>query len=143
MTWSQRTTQAMKKSGKGILSMLPILLGVLLLTSILAQYITDLLHTGLFGYHPITDAAIGAGIGGIAAGQPVISYLLGGELLSNGVGIAGVSAFVISWVTIGVTNLPLEIRVFGSRFAIFYHLTSFILACLFGLLTAGMLNVLS
>ena len=30
------------------------------------------------------DALIGSGTGSIAAGQPVISYLLGGELHSSG-----------------------------------------------------------
>ena len=35
------------------------------------------------------DALTGSGAGSIAAGQPVISYQLGGELLSSGVSLIG------------------------------------------------------
>ena len=44
---------------KTLLSMLPILIGVLLLMSLLAQFLPRLMECGLFGMHPALDALVG------------------------------------------------------------------------------------
>ena len=80
---------------------------------------------GLFGLHPVADALTGAGVGSIAAGQPVVSYLLAGELGKGGVALIGVTALVVAWVTVGIAHLPVEAVALGRRFAIMRNLLSF------------------
>ncbi len=114
------------------------LLGVLLLMSLVAQFLPGLLEAGLFGVHPALDALTGAAAGSIAAGQPVVSYLLGGELSDGGVGLVGVTALVVAWVTVGLTHLPMEAAVFGWRFAILRNLLAFLSAILIAFVVAGL-----
>jgi len=54
-----------------VLSILPMMLGVLLLSSLLVQLLPWVLGSGLFGRSPLLDALLGGAAGSIAAGQPV------------------------------------------------------------------------
>lgn len=122
---------------RSIWTMFPLIVGILLLMSLLAQLLPALVHSGLLGKHPFLDAFSGAAIGSIAAGQPIASYLLGGELLANHVGLIGVTALVVSWVTVGIANLPLEAAAFNWRFALLRNLLSFIFSIVIAFLIAG------
>ena len=116
------------KEARILLNLLPVMVGVLLLISLLAQFLPHLLDAGLFGGSPILDAFTGAGLGSVAAGQPVVSYLLGGELKGGGASLVGVTALVVAWVTVGLTHLPMEAQVFGWRFAVLRNLLAFVSA---------------
>lgn len=124
-------------------TMLPILLGVLLLMSLLGQWLPQLLESGLFGRGALQDALMGASLGGIFAGHPLVSYVLGGELSAAGVGLVGVTAVVVAWVTVGVTHLPLEAKAFDWRFALMRNGLAFISAILAALFIGGSIHVLS
>ena len=91
----------------------------------------------------IPDAIIGAVVGGIAAGQPIVSYILGGELSASGVSLAGVTALVVAWVTVGITHLPIEAAMLGWRFALFRNLLSFLLAIIIAFEISGVIHVFS
>jgi len=71
---------------------------------------------------------MGAVAGSIVAGQPIVSYVLGGELSASGVSLAGVTALVVAWVTVGLTHLPIEATLLGWRFSLIRNLLSFFLA---------------
>ncbi len=71
------------------------------------------------------DVLLGAGIGSVAAGHPVVSYVLGGELLGAGVSLLAVTALIVSWVTVVVVQLPAESLLLGKHFAIYRNLISF------------------
>jgi len=142
MKFPHRSRQAIGHALSGFLSMLPVLLGVLLLTSLLQQLTPRLLDSGLMGIHQVTDALAGAAAGSIAAGHPFISYVLGGELLQGGVGLAAVSALVVAWVTVGLVHLPLEAVTLGRRFALLRNLLSFLFAVAGALLISGAVHVL-
>lgn len=141
LSWPQRLLKAACQASSGFFTMLPVMLGTLLLTSLIIPFIPRLFEAGLFGRHPMTDALTGAGVGSIAAGQPVISYLLGGELLSSGVGLVGVTALVVAWVTVGIIHLPVEAVMLGRRFAIYRNLLSFLFSLAIAFITAGQLYV--
>lgn len=134
--------RAARQTLRSFSTMLPLLLGVLLLMSLLKQWLPQLLGSGLFGRGPFLDALFGASLGGIFAGHPLVSYVLGGELSAAGVSLAGVTAVVVSWVTVGVTHLPLEAKAFDWRFALIRNALAFFSAILAALLIAGLLNVL-
>ncbi|MEN8130336.1 MAG: hypothetical protein ABFS45_09115 [Pseudomonadota bacterium] len=142
MSWSQRLLRAARQAGSSFFTMFPVMLGTLLLSSLMIPFIPRLFEVGLFGRHPLTDALTGAGIGSLAVGQPMVSYLLGGELLSNGVGLVGVTALVVAWVTVGIAHLPVEAVMLGRRFAIYRNLLSFLFALTIAFITVGLLYVL-
>ncbi|MEE8588777.1 MAG: permease, partial [Sulfurimonadaceae bacterium] len=57
---------------------------------------------------------------------------IGGELLKEGISLYAVTAFILSFVTLGLVQLPLEYSLFGMRFTVVRNL----LALLFALLIA-------
>jgi len=58
-------------------------------------------------------------------GHPLASYLLGGELLGGGVGLVAVTALLVTWVTVGIVQLPAESLMLGGRFAVYRNLACF------------------
>ncbi|MGD8934777.1 MAG: hypothetical protein PVF35_08355, partial [Gammaproteobacteria bacterium] len=86
---------------------------MLLATSLVITLFPDEISTGLFGKGDIQDAVMGASIGSIAAGHPLASYLLGGELLSGGASLIAVTALLVTWVTVGIVQLPAEALMLG------------------------------
>jgi hypothetical protein len=79
-----------------------------------------------FGRGDLVDALLAAVLGSIAAGPPLASYLLGGELRAGGVSLLAVTALVVSWVTVGVVQLPAEALFLGRRFAVTRNLVAFV-----------------
>ena len=50
--------------------------------------------SSLFSGHAFYDTLIGTISGGVSVGQPFISYLIGGDLLDNGMSYYTVTAFI-------------------------------------------------
>ena len=142
-SWHLILLQATKKTSTSFLQMLPMMLGTLLLTSLIVPFVPRLFETGLLGLHPLLDVLTGASAGSIAAGQPVVSYLMGGELAKLGMHPAGVTALIVAWVTVGLTHLPVEATMLGRRFALYRNLFSFLSALLIASITGGILHVLA
>ena len=97
---------------------------------------------GLFGQHDFIDVLLGATVGSVAAGHPVASYILGGELLAEGVSLLAVTALIVSWVTVGVVQLPAEALLLGRRFAIYRNLMCYLFAILIPFLTVYTLRLI-
>jgi len=108
------------------------LLAVVALVGLFEVWVTPQMIQALFGGNAIYDTLVGAGIGGVAVGQPFLSYIIGGELLQEGISLYAVTAFILSFVTLGVVQLPLEIDIFGWRFTLLRN----ILAAIFSLVVA-------
>jgi uncharacterized membrane protein YraQ (UPF0718 family) len=106
--------------------MLPVLIGMLLLTSLLLAWLPPEGLRAWFGRAPALDVLVGAAVGSLAMGHPMAGYLLGGELLAAGVSLVAVTALIVSWVTVGVVHLPAEAVALGWRFALVRHLLSFL-----------------
>ena len=121
----ERLQTSLRKTAWTFINMLPIIIGMLLLTSLVVTVFPEQLSAGLFGGGNALDALIGASVGSVAAGHPLASYLLGGELLKSGVSLVAVTALIVSWVTVGIVQLPAEILMLGTRFAIYRNLICF------------------
>jgi len=74
------------------------------------------------------DTVIGALVGSISAGNAVSSYIIGAELMKKGVTHFAVIAFIVTWVTVGIAQLPAEMAILGRKFALTRNLLSFLLA---------------
>jgi hypothetical protein len=120
-----RLRASLKKTAWTFINLLPIVVGMLLLTSLAVTVFPEQISAGLFGGGNAFDALIGASAGSVAAGHPVASYLLGGELLKSGVSLFAVTALIVSWVTVGIVQLPAEALMLGIRFAIYRNMICF------------------
>ena len=114
---------------------LPNILAIIFLSGLFIEFapidkMTDFLGGGL-----LADALTGATFGSISTGNPLISYVLGGELLNQGIGMVAVTALLVSWVTVGSIQLPAEMQSFGLRFALVRNGLSFLFAIIIAFLT--------
>lgn len=135
--------KVLRKSSLSFLAMAPLLLGVIGLVGLFQILVTPKMLASLFRGNPLVDTLIGTLTGAAAAGNPVVSYLLGGELLGQGISLYAVSAFILSWVTLGVIHLPAEVEVFGGRFTLYRNVLVFFFTMLIAVLTTLTLQVLS
>ncbi len=118
----------------------PLILGTILLVSFLVTVIPQSFYLKIFTRNIFLDSFIGSLIGSISAGNPLISYILGGELLKIGVGLIAVTAFLVAWVTVGIVQLPAESMILGKKFAIIRNVLSFIFAIIVAVLTVLLLG---
>jgi len=110
--------------------MLVNILAIILLSGLIMEFIplnqmSEFLGGGIF-----IDGLIGGGVGSISIGNPLVSYVLGGELLGQGVSLMAVTALIVSWVTVGSIQLPAEIQTSGARFALVRNGLAFIFSLL-------------
>ena len=133
--------ESFKKTIRTFINMLPIIVGMILATSLVVTLFPEQISSGLFGNGEILDTLLGASIGSIAVGHPLVSYLLGGELLGGGVSLIAVTALVVTWVTVGIVQLPAEALMLGARFALYRNIISFIAAIAIAFLTVYTLQL--
>lgn len=120
-----RLKGSLKETARTFVNLLPIMIAMLLLTSLAVTVFPEQIAADLFGGNDALDAVIGASVGSVAAGHPLASYLLGGELLNGGVSLIAVTALIVSWVTVGIVQLPVEAFMLGLRFAIYRNVICF------------------
>ena len=88
------------------------------------------------------DILKGSIAGSILAGNPMTSYILGGELFNQGVSLVAVTAFLVSWVTVGTIQFPVESSIFGKKFAIVRNIISFIFSIIVAIITVTLYNLI-
>ena len=126
--------QSARKTLNSFTQMLPIIIGVLLLISLVNATIPAEAYAGLFTGNVLIDPVLGAAFGSIAGGNPITSYIIGGELIAAHISLTAVTAFILSWVTVGLISLPAEMDLLGKRFAVIRNLLSFLFSILIALL---------
>lgn len=137
-----RIVASINKTIRTFINVLPIIVGMILMTSLVVTLMPEQISSGLFGHGEFLDTLLGASLGSIATGHPVAGYLLGGELLGSGVSLVAVTAIVISWITVGIVQLPAEALMLGTRFAIYRNIISFLIAIMISFLTVYTLQML-
>jgi len=132
---------AISKSAKALWNVFPIIIGTILLISLIFTIIPKSFFTSIFSGNIFLDSIIGSILGGVSAGNPVTSYILGGEMLSKGVSITAITALIVSWVTIGIIQLPAEIMILGKKFALLRNITAFIFSIIVAVITTLILLI--
>ena len=125
----------LKKTSRMFARVFPNILAVVLLSGFFIEFVHFEQLSGYLGGSMFADGLVGAGVGSISIGNPLISYVLGGELLDQGISLLAVTSLLVSWVTVGSTQLPAEIQTFGARFALMRNGISFIFALIIAFLT--------
>lgn len=134
---------SLRKTGKMLLRIFPNILAIILLSGLIMEFVPLRRLSEFLGGGFFTDGLIGAGIGSISIGNPVVSYVLGGELLDQGVSLMAVTALLVSWVTVGSIQLPAEIQTFGTRFALLRNGLSFLFALIIAFLVLITMQLLT
>ena len=130
------------KAGKSLYKMLPIILAVLLILSLINTLVPKSFYTSFFQGNLFLDPLIGGVFGSISAGTPITSYIIGGELLSQGVSLIAITAFIVAWVTVGIVQLRIEITFLGKKFAIVRNILAFIFSILVAIATAAIISII-
>jgi len=134
---------AMRRSGNQFASMLPIFLGVVMLIGLLNTFVSRQFLASLFSGNPVLDTFLGAFFGSILAGNAINSYIIGEELLQYDISLFTVTALIITWVTVGLVQLPAEIAALGRKFALLRNGICFILSIPIAIITVFIVNLVS
>ena len=130
LSLSQRLKKGLSKALTTMKMIAPMLTAVVFLVGWVQTVITPERLRMFFTGDPVRDTAVGVAAGAVSVGQPFLSYILGGELLKEGISYYAVTAFIISWVTLGIIQLPMEWGIFGWRFTVVRNGLSLIFAVL-------------
>jgi len=141
MIKNTKLKQAIIKAVKGLYFSLPLLLGVIMLIALLNSMIPQDFYSKIFTKNILLDPLIGSSIGSILAGNPITSYVIGGELLKNGVSLIAVTSFILAWVTVGIVQFPAEAMLLGKKFAITRNVLSFIFSIIVAITSVAIFNL--
>ncbi len=139
---NEKLKMSMIKSGRAVYNALPVLAGVVLLVSLANALIPKSAYAVLFSKNVFLDSVIGSAVGSVLAGNPVTSYILGGELLKQGVSLIAVTSFIVAWVTVGVVQFPGESILLGRKFALLRNILSFAFSIIVGITTVFILGLI-
>jgi len=128
MAGALRPARAARQTARVFARTIPIVLGVLALANLATAAIPPQTVAILLPMESAFGPVLGALVGSVAAGHPVTSYILGGELAAAGASLATITALIVSWVTVGVVHLPAEAAILGTRFALWRNGLCFVLA---------------
>ncbi len=143
MNQDSKIKQAFTKAVKSLYSIAPMLLATIGVVGLFQTFVSPETLHALFSGTIWRDTFVGTLVGGVSVGQPVISYIIGGELLDEGVSLYAITAFILAWVTLGVVQLPLEASIFGARFTVVRNILAFLFAMVTAMavgLTMGLLS---
>ncbi len=139
---NEKLKESIANASKAIGNSLPVLTGVILLIGLVNTFVPKSIYSTLFSNNIFLDPVIGSGLGSILAGNPITSYVLGGELLLQGVSLIAVTAFIVSWVTVGLIQLPAEATLLGKKFAIARNILSFIFSIIVAIATVFIIDII-
>lgn len=125
---SSQVRKSLSKVLKQTKNTLPMLTAVLLLLGLFKTYVTRETLATVFVGNLVSDSLVGGMLGSISAGNPITSYIIGGELLNQGISLFAVTAFIVTWVTVGTIQFPIESEALGKDFALKRNISSFLLA---------------
>ncbi len=133
---------SLRKTLKSLKQITPIVLGVIMLVAFLITAVPQHFYTAIFTGNNLLDPLVGGVVGSISTGNPMVSYILGGELVENGVSLVAVTAFLVTWVTVGIVQLPAEFLILGKKFAFIRNGISFCTAMIIAVLIVFTLTLI-
>jgi len=139
---SIKVIESAHKAAKGLWNAFPMILGTILLVSLISTVIPKSAYMIIFSKNSFLDSFIGGMIGSISAGNPITSYIFGGEMLGQGVSLIAVTAFLVSWVTVGLIQLPAESAILGRKFTLLRNSAAFLFSIVVAILTVLVLGVI-
>ncbi|MCF8012334.1 MAG: permease [Clostridiales bacterium] len=143
MKGNKTFTGCLSRAAQNMGKSFPVIAGVILLIGLFQSYVSREQLASLFTQSMWQNTILGTAIGSISGGNAVTSYIIGGELLKNGVSLFAVTAFLVAWVTVAVIQIPAEISFLGTRFTLYRNALNFIFSILISIVLVYMLGVIS
>lgn len=117
--------QALRSAFQQIKNLLPVMISVIFLAGLFMAFLSKKFLMSLFPGSLWQDSLWGACMGCMFAGNPINSYIIGRQMLELGVSLVAVTAFICSWVTVGLVQFPAESAALGWKFAVVRNLSCF------------------
>ncbi len=123
----KKTKMALKKAWKAFENILPEFLVVILLVGVLLAVINPNVISKIIGsdsgWIGVVLAAI---VGSITLIPGFVAFPTAAMLLQGGAGYMQIGAFVSTLMMVGIITLPVEIKYFGKKLAIYRNILAFI-----------------
>ncbi len=139
---NRKLSKAIRESKKQMINLLPIFIGIVFLIGLIDELIPTTFYASIFTKNPFFDSIIGATLGSLLAGSAVISYILGGELVGQGISLVAVTSFMIAWVTVGVIQYPAESTILGKKFAFARNILSFVFSIISAIIIVSVVGMI-
>ena len=125
----QKTKQALLKAWNSFKNILPMLLGVILLVGLMLSILDTKVISKIIGkqsgFYGVMLASL---IGSITLIPGFIAFPTAALLLNGGAGYIQIAAFVQTLMMVGIVTLPMEIKYFNKKVAVFRNVLSFVLS---------------
>jgi predicted Fe-Mo cluster-binding NifX family protein len=136
-------TRAMRNSLRQFAVLFPVMVSVVLLVGLLNAFVSKAVLASILSGNAALDTLLGACFGSILAGNPINSYIIGGQFLKHGISLFAVTALIVTWVTVGVVQLPAEMAALGKRFALLRNAICFIVSLPISILTVVIFSLVT
>ena len=122
-----KTKKSLKKGLKSFENILPQFLGVIVLVGILLSIFNPEIISKLIGSKSGWFGVVTSGVVGALTLIPgFIAFPTAAMLLDSGAGYMQIAAFISSLMMVGVVTIPVEMKYFGKRMAIYRNLIAFV-----------------
>lgn len=134
----KKTKMALKKAWKSFENILPQFLAILIIIGLALAILSPETISALLGSDSGLWGVLGAAlIGSITLIPGFVAFPLASALLKSGAGYMQIAAFVSTLMMVGIVTLPMEIKTFGRKTAIYRNAA----ALMFSLIVALVMGV--
>ena len=125
----QKTKQALLKAWNSFKNILPMLLGVILLVGLMLSLLDTRIISKIIGDRSgIMGVLLASAVGSVTLIPGFIAFPTAALLLQGGAGYIQIAAFVQTLMMVGIVTIPMEIRYFNTKVAVFRNVISFALS---------------
>lgn len=131
----EKTRKALKVTGRVALTVLPVLFMIFILMGIIEAFVSkEVIAQWLGSGSSVLSIVIGEIVGCVALIQPAAVFPFAGFLHKSGANYGVIVGFVMTAILIGITTLPLEMKLFGKRFTIVRNILTFVIVFIIGII---------
>ncbi|PFO80043.1 MULTISPECIES: hypothetical protein [Bacillus cereus group] len=127
-----KTKDALLKSWKMFRNLIPSMLSIMLFVGLSLSILTPSFISSIIGqksgFIGIIYSAI---IGSVALIPSIVVFPLGNTLVQNGAGLPQVAALMSTLMSVGITTLPMEQKIFGRSFAYSRNASALLMSLIF------------
>ncbi|AIK38982.1 hypothetical protein COM13_26935 [Bacillus pseudomycoides] len=127
-----KTKDALLKSWKMFRNLIPSMLSIMLFVGLSLSILTPSFISSIIGeksgFIGIVYSAI---IGSVALIPSFVVFPLGNTLVQNGAGLPQVAALMSTLMSVGITTLPMEQKIFGRSFAYSRNASALLMSLIF------------
>jgi len=131
----QKTKKALLVTLRTMLTVFPVLFLVFTLMGLIGAFVPkEVIATWLGSGSGLFSIVLGEVIGSVALILPAAVFPFSGFLHDQGANYGALVGFIMTAILIGISSLPLEIKIFGLRFTVVRNVLTFGLVFVMGII---------